>query len=172
VSPGQGQRNGIRIAIQSVSMRPMRNREYRGCARPLSTGHTHLLHDVPFGDYPIVLRAGGCTTPSPGLSPTFFGMGPRDHYFLCVDGHRCQFYLRTPGYERASAKCRRRLPVPRRSISRGHGFQPSRHCPLQSRGLSSAPMELGTHLRLQTLRETEPHPFIVVAAGLVDGSSP
>jgi hypothetical protein len=57
-------------------MRPVRNREHRRRARALSTGNTHLLHQVPFGHDPIVLSAGGYTTPSPGLSPAFFGMGP------------------------------------------------------------------------------------------------
>ena len=37
-------------------MRPVRNREHRGCASPLSTGNTQLLHQVPFGDHSVLFR--------------------------------------------------------------------------------------------------------------------
>ena len=38
----------------------------------------------------------------------------------------------------------------------------SSDCPLQPRGLSPTPLELGAHLYLQALREIPPHPFLAV----------
>jgi hypothetical protein len=64
LSPAHGQRHGIRITAEPVSMRPVRDREYRGCARPLSTGHTHVLDQVPFGDDPVLFRPSGSTARS------------------------------------------------------------------------------------------------------------
>ncbi len=65
------------IAAEPVSMRPVRNREHRGCACPLSTGNTHLLHQVPFGDDSVLLRAGGHATRVLGVtSGRFLLWGP------------------------------------------------------------------------------------------------
>jgi hypothetical protein len=70
LSPAQGQRHGIRIAAEPISMRPVRDREHRGCARPLSPGNTHLLHPVPFGDDPIPLSSSRCAARSARVRPT------------------------------------------------------------------------------------------------------
>ena len=95
LSPGQGQPYGILIAAEPLSMRPVRNREHRGCARPLSTGHTHVLHQVPFGDDPVLFRAGGHTTPPPGLSPAVSYLGTRCCFFHSLDLHRVRLNPRT-----------------------------------------------------------------------------
>ena len=132
-------------------MRPMRYREHRGCARPLSTRNTHLLHQIPFRDDPIFLCTGGCTAPSTGLPPAFSSLGTGNRYFLCVDGRGCQFYLSTPDDKRTTAKCRHCVPIPRCSIACRYGFQPSKNYSLQSRSLPSPALELGAHLYMQAL---------------------
>jgi hypothetical protein len=78
VSPAQGQRHGICIAAESVSMRPVWNREHCGCARALPTGNTHLLHRVPFRDDPILFCSGGSASRSSWVPTTASALGNSD----------------------------------------------------------------------------------------------
>ncbi len=88
LSPAHGQRHGIRIAAKPVSLRTVWDREHRGCARPLSTGNTQLLHQVPFGDDPVLFRPSGSTARSSRVWTPHSALGNTNMLYFLLDLHR------------------------------------------------------------------------------------
>jgi len=159
VSPGQRQRNGIRIAAKPLSMRPMWNHEYRGRPRPVPTRNTDLFRHIQCGDKPILFSASRCAAESPRVCTTTLALGVRNP--LCLFLGFCRL-----GSGRPSSQLSRHSGT-FNHISFYFGgrllnrcdFEFSQNRPLQQGGLSPPPLELGAHLYLQALREVPPHPF-------------
>jgi hypothetical protein len=91
-----GTANGIRIAVQSVSMRPMRKREYRGSSRCLSRRNANIFRHFLFGNNSIVFRASGRSTSPTGISPPLSCLGSGDSPLVHMDRCRIQVDFRSP----------------------------------------------------------------------------
>src|ERR1700727_2268586 len=73
-----GQRNGVPVAAQSVSMRPMWNRDHRGCSDPLRAGDARIFEHISFRNKPILLCTSRCAAESSRVLASAIALGIRD----------------------------------------------------------------------------------------------
>ena len=162
LSPGQGQRNGIRIAAESVSMRPMRNHEHRGCSRPLSNRERApiLARSIRGRASPTLLKPLRRLTLADTGDLSCFG--DCQSFFLSSGRFvGLRQILEHPNRGNIRLDCRCCFAASRRGLLLvGMLFKFRQHRPLQPRSLSTPPLELGAHLHLQALREASLDPFI------------
>jgi len=141
-------------------MRPMRYREHRGCARPLSTRHPHVLDQVPFGNNPIIHCAGCWPARSTRIWTPPSTLGNTCDLHLLLGNRWTQQDSRTSSITCNSwGYCRHFLVLGFRVPWR-NAPEFSKDCPLQSRRLSPPSLELGAHLYLQALRTVPLDSFV------------
>ena len=144
-------------------MRAMRSERHRSRTSCLSAGNTDLLYSVQFGDNPVHFRSRGCAAKSSRLWAASVALGNSNllHGFLGIG--RARRYRR--GFQ---GRCKPREHS-RRSLASCRGeryrdaLQLSANSPLQPNCSSPAPLELGAHLYLQSMRKVAIHPFIAGA---------
>ena len=144
--------NGIRIADEFLSMRPVRNHECRSCSRSVPRGDTRVFRSFLLRSHAILRCTSSRTSESSQIYKTVPVMGI--WACLCVD-----LDLGGPDRGPASSKLNHHSPGTYRFLRHPSHWlrdwyepQFSKGRSLQPQCVSSAPRELGAHLRLQAVR--------------------